>query len=80
MAKLKDVLTAKNPLSAGSASLTDPIGLWQLIFGVVIFSFVFAAGQKVAKTVESKTGGRLDTSPESMFTSPAVAKAGKVIY
>lgn len=51
MAKLTEF---QNPLSGSKGNLFDIGNLWSSILGVFVLIFVFAMGEKLAKTVSGK--------------------------
>lgn len=68
MAKLTDF---KNPISGSTGNLFDLGGLWQMILGVVVFMFVFATGEKLARGINGKAP-LLNTQPQPIFQNPQV--------
>lgn len=76
--KLRDVLKAENPLTGKTTSLLDIGSIFSMILGVVLFLFVVATGQNVARAVSGKFS-KVDTSPEPLFNAPAASVAGDTI-
>jgi hypothetical protein len=79
LAKFKEILKAENPLTGKTTSLLDIGGIFSMILGVVLFMFVVATGQNVARAVSGKLGGKIDTQIEPITSRPATL-ASEVIY
>ena len=76
--KVKDFLQTESPLTGKKTSLLDFGSIIQMILGVVLFLFVVATGQNVAKMVSGKVG-KVDTSPEPIFNSPMVSSSDTIL-
>ena len=54
--------------------------VWQKVVGVIVLLGVVAVGQKLAGTIQSRTGNKLDLSPTSLFETPVSNEPNYIIY
>lgn len=69
MANLKDFTKFQTP-TGQTGNLLNPASWIQGILGVVALLAFLGIGQRIAKRIESASGGRVDTTPGS-FVEPA---------
>lgn len=54
MAKIDELLKAKNPITGSTTKLTDPIRIGQMVLGAALLFGVFAAGKWLMNRISAK--------------------------
>lgn len=67
--KVSDFTKGTNPVNGKELNILQPMTIVNGIIGVVLFLFVFAMGENLARAISGKFP-KIDTSPEPVFSNP----------
>lgn len=69
-----------NPITGHKGNLFDLKGIWHMILGVVVFIFIFFAGEKLVHAISGKTGVAISASNPLPSPQPTAQHQNGITY